>query len=404
MRNYLKAIFGVILVGALVLVGYFSFEKLERNKSAKVAGTENVAEGGKGDQSVAVATDKGRGVEAAGSRESEVANFPGKGSVGEEKRVNTSLRLRLAPNTKLVSSSQVGQKNSSTHPGQVEEFKNQPIVDLLQNYDLSDPATRAAVASEMLWRENARYAKVLARAEELGIPVRIEGPGHKVSRIYDIRGDQPLYRNTLNTNASISTGANSLNIAPYGLNGTGMTVGLWDEARARTNHQELAGKVTIMDGTSSNSDHSTHCAGTIAALGVDPKAKGMGTATRINSYDWNSDYAELTAVAAVTASDAAKLSISSHSYGYGATNVDMGRYETEASTTDALVYGTPYHAIFWAAGNEQTDLPSLGGYQSITFNGLAKNIITIAAADDAVTSGQRDVTKGVLAYFSSEGP
>ncbi len=404
MRNYLKAIFGIILVGALVLVGYFSFEKLERKKSAKVVGTENVEGGGKVDESVAVTTDKGIGVGVAGNRKSEVANFPGKGSVGEEKRVNTSLRLRLAPNTKLVSSSQVGQKNSSTYPGQVEEFKNQPIVDLLQNYDLSDPATRAAVASEMLWRENARYAKVLARAEELGIPVRIEGPGHKVSRIYDIRGDQPLYRNTLNANASISTGANSLNIAPYGLNGTGMTVGLWDEARARTNHQELAGKVTIMDGTSSNSDHSTHCAGTIAALGVDPKAKGMGTATRINSYDWNSDYAELTAVAAVTASDAAKLSISSHSYGYGATNVDMGRYETEASTTDALVYGTPYHAIFWAAGNEQTDLPSLGGYQSITFNGLAKNIITIAAGDDAVTAGVRNPAVGTLAYFSSMGP
>jgi hypothetical protein len=46
----------------------------------------------------------------------------------------------------------------------------------------------------------------------------------------------------------------------------------------------------------------------------------------------------------------------------------------------------------------------LGGYQSITFNGLSKNILTVGAGDDAVTSGIRDVTKGTLAYFSSMGP
>jgi len=251
---------------------------------------------------------------------------------------------------------------------------------------------------------------VLDKAAQLNIPVRIEGPGHKVSLLYDFLGDEPVYRTTLNINAAISTGANLLNQAPYGLDGTGVTVGLWDESRARTNHVELAGKVTIMDGVSANSDHSTHCAGTIAGKGVDVKAKGMGIATRINSFDWNSDYAEMTAYAAVTATQTNMLSISSHSYGVGLTNVAsvynpyLGVYEAEAANTDEVAYAAPYHLIFWAAGNEQDYYITRGGYQSITFNALAKNVITIGAADDAVTSGARNPAVGSIANFSSEGP
>lgn len=276
--------------------------------------------------------------------------------------------------------------------------------DILADKDLSDPAQRAQAVAEMSEAEEVRMQAVLEKAEKMGIPVRVEGPGHNVSILYDIREEGPLYRKTLNTNAAISTGANLLNKVPYNLNGEGMTVGVWDAARARTNHVELTGKVTIKDGTVANDDHSTHVAGTIAAKGVDPKAKGMGTNTLIHSYDWNNDYAEMTAAGAATSGDANKLPISNHSYGYGATNVDMGRYETEAQTTDALAFKLPYYQIFWAAGNEQDELTILGGYQSITFNGLAKNVVTVGAANDAVTAGVRDPSKATLAYFSSMGP
>ncbi len=255
-------------------------------------------------------------------------------------------------------------------------------------------------------REEARYQAVVAQAKLMGIPLRIDGPGHNVSILYDIRPEGPLYRKTLNTNAAISTGANLLNQNPYGLNGQGMTVGVWDAARARTNHVELAGKVTVGDSTTANDDHSTHVAGTIAAKGVDPKAKGMGTNTLIRTYDWNSDYSEMTAIGAATATQGAtKIPLSNHSYGYNATAADMGRYETECNTLDALALSLPYYLVFWAAGNEQDTLNTVGnGYQSITFNGLAKNILTVGAADDAVTAGVRDVSKGALAYFSSMGP
>ncbi|MFM8718829.1 MAG: hypothetical protein ACKOFH_04740, partial [Chthoniobacterales bacterium] len=151
--------------------------------------------------------------------------------------------------------------------------------EILAGKDLSDPVQRAIAASEMTDAEEARYAAVLAKAEQMGIPVRIEGPAHNVQILYDIRDEGPLYRKTLNTNAAISTGANLLNRTPYNLNGQGMTVGVWDEARARTNHVELAGKVTVGDSTTANSDHGTHVAGTIAAKGVGARAKGMGTNT-----------------------------------------------------------------------------------------------------------------------------
>ncbi|NDG73284.1 MAG: hypothetical protein EBY32_18670, partial [Proteobacteria bacterium] len=145
-------------------------------------------------------------------------------------------------------------------------------------------------------------------------------------------------------------------------------------------------------------------AGTIGANGTDSKAKGMAPKVAIDSYEWTDDYAEMTAAASATATDTAKIPLSNHSYGYNAVAADMGRYETECNTLDALAVSLPYYLVFWAAGNEQDSLTALGGYQSITFNGLAKNILTIGAADDAVTGPDRDTSKGTIAYFSSLGP
>lgn len=277
--------------------------------------------------------------------------------------------------------------------------------EILAGKDLSDPAQRARAVAEMSTAENIRYAAVLAKADEMGIPVRVDGPGHNVAVLYDFRGDEPLYRTTLNTNAAITTGANLLNAVPYGLTGNGMTAGVWDGGRVRTDHVELSGKVTVMDGATNNDDHATHVAGTIAARGVNPKAKGMGVYTSIHSYDWNNDFAEMTAAGAATATATSMLPLSNHSYGIAdPTANDMGRYESEARGLDAVANSLPFYQVFWAAGNEQEDLPSLGGYQSITFYGLAKNVVTVGAVTKAVSNGFRDPSQATLAPFSSMGP
>ncbi|MGA0846843.1 MAG: S8 family serine peptidase, partial [Luteolibacter sp.] len=124
----------------------------------------------------------------------------------------------------------------------------------------------------------------------------------------------------------------------------------------------------------------------------------------IDSYDWDFDYSEMTAAAAVSAADSSGLILSNHSYGYDALVADMGRYESEARSVDAVAEAVPYLLPFWAAGNDQEFLTSKGGYQSITFNGLAKNVLTVGAVDDAVVAGSRSLDNVTIGYFSSLGP
>ena len=277
--------------------------------------------------------------------------------------------------------------------------------EILLGKDLTNPMERAAAVSQMAEAENLRYRDVVERAALLGIPLRREGPGHKVSILHDIRGTEPLYRTTLNANAAISGAADLIReTAPYNLDGSGIRAGVWDAGSVRDTHQEFGTRVTKMNPSSGNDDHATHVAGTMGAAGVQPAAKGMAPQVTINSYDWNSDYSEMTAEGAASAGDTRRMVISNHSYGYDATTSDMGRYEIECRDTDSLTSSLPYYLVFWAAGNEQDLLTDKGGYQSITFNGLAKNIVSVGACDDAVAGGKRSLSNANIASYSSWGP
>ena len=278
--------------------------------------------------------------------------------------------------------------------------------EILENADLSQPEIRALAVARIAEIEEAQREAAYEKAARLGIPTRIEGPGTKVSILFDFRGDDPLYRTTMNVNAAISNGASLIRDqgAPYSLDGTGIRVGIWDEGSGRNTHQEFGGRVTLKNSATAFAEHSTHVAGTIGAAGVDPNAKGMAPKVSIDSYDWTSDYSEMTAAGAATSADTGKIPISNHSYGYTAVAADMGRYETNARTVDALAAGLPYYLIFWAAGNDQANLNSEAGYQSITFTGLSKNILSVGAVNDAVSGGVRSPAAGTMSYFSSWGP
>ena len=286
------------------------------------------------------------------------------------------------------------------------------IPEILEGKDLSIPAVRSQVVAEMQALEERQRIAVLAKAKELNVPLRIDGPGENVSELYDFRGDEPIYRKTLNINAAISNGANSLSPAPYNLDGTGVRVGIWDEARVRSTHQELAGRVTVMDSTTStfDSDHATHVGGVVGATGINVNAKGMAPKVSLNSYDWNYDYTEMTQAGAALAADSSKIPLSNHSYGYDATANEMGVYNIKPRNTDALANSLPYYLIFWAAGNSrvasgsQVALTSLGGYQSITYDALAKNVMTVGAVQDAVSGSLRSLSNATMTSFSSWGP
>jgi len=408
--SVLVAIFGVCLVlGILSLI--VESDRNEKNRKKTVS---QIAQGVVGEESDSAVQKESVGSKEGGNTSQVGNDKSGSTSLGEKENSPESknkISRRVAPYASgagawAVNTATKEQKKTYKVVSQIDPRRS--ISEILESADMSDPETRAAVVAFLSNREEVRYQAVLAKAELLGIPVRLDGPGHKVSILYDFRSEEPLYRTTLNVNAAISTGANLIRqTAPYNLDGSGIKVGVWDGGSVRNTHQEFnTTRVVKKNSTVAVDDHATHVAGTIGASGFQASAKGMAPLVAIDSYDWNSDTAEMSATGAATANDsfATKIPLSNHSYGFNAVPTDMGRYETNCNELDALASSLPYYLVFWAAGNEQTDLPSLGGYQSITFSGLSKNILTVGAGDDAVTSGVRDVTKGALASFSSMGP
>ena len=398
-----------LVLGILNLV--WESEKSEKNRGKAVSQSAQEVVGEDSDQAAQKeneASKEGANTNQEGNGESGSTSLGEKGNSADTKN---KISRKVAPYASgagawAVNTATKEQKKTYKMVSQIDPRSS--ISEILESAQMSDPETRAAVVALMSSREEVRYQAVLAKAELLGIPMRLDGPGHKVSILYDFRGEEPLYRTTLNVNAAISTGANLIRqTAPYNLDGSGIKVGIWDGGPVRNTHQEFnTTRVVKKDSTAAGDDHATHVAGTIGASGFQASAKGMAPLVAIDSYEWTDDYAEMTAVGAATTSDsfATKIPLSNHSYGLNAVAADMGRYETECNTLDALALSLPYYLVFWAAGNEQDSLTTLGGYQSITFNGLSKNILTVGAGDDAVTSGIRDITKGTLAYFSSMGP
>lgn len=339
----------------------------------------------------------------------------------------------------------------------------QSVADFLEGVDMSDPVARqGAVAGIRALQEQRRNAG-MARARKLGMPLRVQRPDGAIQEIADVdENGHPVYLITHNVNAAISTGANVLNTAPYELRGTNaLTLGIWDGGSARATHQEFSGRVSVRDGSASV-DHATHVAGTMIAAGVVAAAKGMAPVAPLASYDWNSDKAEMTAAGSISASDAInstnKFLISNHSYGYlagwnyvasgtpyrvwewygtgtnaASTEADFGTYNTYAKDSDSLAFNAPYYLMFRSAGNERNNNPAAGqmvalspgstnvvaydpalhpagdgtyrgGFDTISYDSVAKNVITVGSVLDAVTSGTRDPAKATPSSFSSFGP
>ncbi len=328
------------------------------------------------------------------------------------------------------------------------------IADILEAAgDLSDAESldRAVKAIQQL--ESLRREAGRRRAEELDLPLRVELPDGRVREVVGIDEDgDPLYYETHNVNAAISTGANLLQAAPYNLSGTNLVIGVWDGGAGRTSHQEFSGDRMANMNDVGAIDHATHVAGTLIAAGVDAGAKGMATAARVDSYDWNNDFAEMTARGAAVPDEEDKIYLSNHSYGFirgwywngsyyewygggsGTNAFDgrFGRYNTNARDMDALVFSKPYYSVFWSAGNDRADNPATGsnvalspggtlvaydpdqhppgdglyrgGYNIIADQAVGKNVITVGAVTDAVSGGQRNLDAADMAWFSSWGP
>jgi hypothetical protein len=325
-----------------------------------------------------------------------------------------------------------------------------------ETWNLHDPVERARILEDVRAEVDEARTSAWAVARTQGWRVK----GQVRGRNYQLRAIEngvPLVDIENNVNAAISTAANLIrNTAPYNVNGSNLTVGVWDGAGVRTTHQELAGRVTIMDGAALG-DHATHVAGTIAASGVVASALGMAPKVRVDSYEWTSDTTEMTARGMVTNGQAGRIPLSNHSYGsvtgwdegdwsgtygvhwfgaWGAREADtFGLYNGTARSWDLLCKAAPYYLPFKSAGNDRNDTAPAngttfyftsnsvwqsktydsatdpygdawdnGGYDTITTYGVAKNIMTVGSVADAVSGGNRSLGNAAMSSFSGWGP
>ncbi|MDX2176087.1 MAG: S8 family serine peptidase [Candidatus Sumerlaeia bacterium] len=333
------------------------------------------------------------------------------------------------------------------------------------------PSSAQAGSDELAARLEAeaarRAAEVEAFSARTGIPVRIQDEGGAVAGLDRILpGRAPMFLVTHNVNSAISTNAHQVrgNPAFLSVDGTGVTVGVWDDGIVRGTHQEFdppsgPSRVTVIDGASILSNHGTHMAGTLAAAGVDPNALGMAPGSLVWTADFFDDVSEVALVAADAPGQTNRLYHSNHSYGFvagwatgnfgagfgrywmgtwgQAEDTGFGFYDSSARDLDELAFSNPYYLHFKAAGNDRLDGPpapggvffrwdpvasawtpenynpavhpgsdgnSGTGYDSISFNGIAKNIVTVGAVADAVLNGERDLPSAVNLGLSSWGP
>lgn len=319
---------------------------------------------------------------------------------------------------------------------------------------LADPEYRARRTLQSTRQQRAALDAAHGRARRQGQPVR-RGSGDARTDLIAIQGGRVLVYAAENANAAISTATTTVrDTAPYYLDGSGVTFGLWDMGAPNYFHRELTGRVTIMDDAGIE-DHSTHVAGTLIASGVTPRAKGMAPAATIDSYEWTLDLSEMIQRARASLDETNTLCLSSHSYGHlagwhynspsaswewygtwGERESDFfGLYDSTAAAWDQLCHEAPYFLPFKSAGNDRLDdLPGAGtpfeyyngtnwvskpfdpatdpraddadqgGFDTLPDVANAKNIITVGGVYDAVNGVTRDLSRAAMTAFSCWGP
>jgi len=225
--------------------------------------------------------------------------------------------------------------------------------------------------------------------------------------------EPPLPRfDELNDDARARLGADTLQQAPYGLDGAGVDVLVYDGGKVFA-HTDLAGRLTIgPSDTDGISAHATHVAGTIAGDGSESGGTyaGMAPAANIYSYgfeeaypagwlwpgflytdpgDLERDYAEAIDLFDV---DVANNSIGSNTSPNGFPCEWQGDYGATSALIDEIVRGSlgAEPVVVWANGNERGGSARCGSnYLTTAPPACAKNPIHVGAlnSDDDTTTG-----------------
>ena len=216
---------------------------------------------------------------------------------------------------------------------------------------------------------------------------------------------------TTNASNRVVTQVNTAQSAPYGLDGTGVTVFVYDGGTIRASHNDFSGRVTNIDSEPVHY-HATHVAGTVGGDGsTTSNNRGMAPGVNIlgagfsapgglsagflytDPGDLEADYSTALSLGASISNNSIGSNVASNGYPCSW----HGDYGVTAGVIDSVVRGSLGDPIvvFWAAGNERGNGACGTGYGTTAPPSNAKNAITIGALnsnDDSMT------------YFSSWGP
>lgn len=216
---------------------------------------------------------------------------------------------------------------------------------------------------------------------------------------------------TSNLSNRVITQVNTAQSAPYNLDGTGVTVLVYDGGTVRDSHNDFSGRVTNID-SAGVSFHATHVAGTIGGDGsVNINNRGMAPGVNIlgagfevagvfeegflytDPGDLEADYTLAMSLGATISNNSIGSNVAQNGYPCAW----HGDYGITAGVIDNVIRGSLGEPItvFWAAGNERGNGRCGTSYGTTAPPGNNKNAISIGALnsnDDSMTS------------FSSWGP
>ena len=216
----------------------------------------------------------------------------------------------------------------------------------------------------------------------------------------------PQFKELNDSNRTISQ-VTEVQDSPYGLDGTGVTVMVYDGGFADSSHPDFSGRLTVRD-SSGQSSHGTHVCGTVGGDGTNSGGayKGMAPNATIESYGFEQD-GGLSEGFLYTDPGDLELDYSDAINNHGAvisnnsigTNTApngfpcewTGDYGVTSNLIDSVVRGDlgGRIRIVWANGNERQTTRCGDLYNTTAPPACAKNHITIGALnsnDDSVTS------------------
>lgn len=210
-----------------------------------------------------------------------------------------------------------------------------------------------------------------------------------------------------NSSNRARTGADLAQAAPYNLDGSGVSVLVYDGGTGLSSHADFGGRLFVRD-TSGLSDHATHVSGTIGGSGLNSAGlhRGMAPGVTIQSYGFETGGPLEAGFLYTNPGDLeADYNQAINTYGADISNNSIGTnvapngfpcsWEGDYNVTDALIdaiargsLGAPFR-IVWAGGNERGNGRCGTTYNTIAPPAGAKNHLSVGALNsnnDTVTS------------------